>query len=80
MVGEAACGAISVLFFLLLIRCVVAETYGYGSSSASAPTLANPGNGCFETAGSRVVGSSERDRTMLDEVDDVDWPGGGYSC
>ena len=28
------------LFFLLLIGCVVAETYGYGSSD---PTLANPG-------------------------------------
>ena len=33
----------------------------------------------FETAGWRVVGISEWDRIVLDEVDDVDWPGGGYS-
>ena len=54
------------------IRCVVAEAHGYGSNSASAPTLTKLGNSCFETAGSRVVGSSERDRVVLDEVDDVD--------
>ena len=54
-------------------------TYGYKSISASAPTLANPGNS-FETTGSRVVESSERDCAMLDDSDEDDWPGGGYSC
>ena len=43
------------------------ETYGYGSSSAG-------------TAGSRVVGSPECVRTVLDGVDDVDWSDGVYSC
>ena len=56
------------------------ETYENGSKSACAPTLAKPGNSWFETAGSRVVGMSEWDRIVLDKVDDVDWPGGGYSC
>ena len=54
---------------------------GWVSNSASAPTLARPGNGCFETAaGLRVVGSSERESMVLDEMDDVDWTGGGHSC
>ena len=53
--------------------CVVAETYGYKSISASAPTLANPGNS-FGTAASRVVESSERHCAMLDDSDDDDWP------
>ena len=57
----------------------MAETCGYGSNNASAPTLANPGTHGFGTAGSRVVERSERDRTMLDEVDDVDWPGVVFS-
>ena len=41
-------------------------------TGSSDPTLARPGNSCGETAGSRVVDSS-------DEVDDVDWTGGGHS-
>ena len=57
----------------------MAETFGYRSISASAPTLANPGHS-FGTAGSRVVESSERDCAMLDDSDDDDWPDGGYSC
>ena len=53
------------------------ETYGCGSGD---PTLVRPGNSCFGTAESRVVEVSERDRNMLDQADDVDWPGGGSSC
>ena len=68
------------MLFSLWIGCVVAETCENGSKSACAPTLAKPGNSWFETAGSRVVGISEWDRIVPDEVDDVDWPGGGYSC
>ena len=60
--------------------CVVAETFGYGSSSTSAPTLARPGNSYDGTAGSRVVASPGCGRITLEEVDDVDWPGGVYSC
>ena len=57
----------------------MADPCGYGSTSASgAPTLARPGNSCCETAGSRVVESSDWDRIVLDKLDDVDWPGGGY--
>ena len=59
------------MLFSLWFECVVAETYGYGSNSASAPTLARPGNSCCETAGSRVVESSYWDRTVLDEADEV---------
>ena len=69
-----------VLSFLLLVGCAVADTHGYGSNSASAPTLANFGNSCCGTAGSCVLGSSAWDRFVLDEVDDVDVPGGGHSC
>ena len=57
-----------------------AKTYENVSKSACAPTLAKPGNSWFETAGSRVVGISEWDRIVLEEVDDVAWPGGGHSC
>ena len=72
-------GTISVVLFFL-IGCVVVEIYGCGSNSASDPTLARFGNGCCGTVGSRVVGSSQTDRFVLDEVDDVDWPGGGNTC
>ena len=34
----------------------------------------------FGTAGSRVVRNSEWDRSLLEEIDDIDWPGGGHSC
>ena len=71
------CGENLVLFFLLLAGCVVAETHGYGSSD---PTLARPGHSGGETAGSRVVESSEWDCAILDEADDVHWSGGVYSC
>ena len=64
-------GAISVLLFLL-IGCVVVENYGYGSNRASVPTFARFGNGCCGTVVSRVVGSSQRCRFVLNEVDDVD--------
>ena len=57
----------------------MAETYGYRSISASAPTLANPGN-TFGTAGSRVVDSSEKGCALLDDSDDDDLPGCGCSC
>ena len=33
-----------------------------------------------ETAGSRFVESSERDRVVLDDVDAVEQSGGGYLC
>ena len=53
----------------------MAETSGYGSS---APTLARLGDSCFETTGSRIVGSSEwivlfwmRWTTLIGEVVDV---------
>ena len=55
-------------------------THGHGTTSASAPTLANPANSCGETARSRVFESSERDCTLLDDSDDDDWPDGGYTC
>ena len=55
----------------------MAETHGYGSSD---PTLARPGHSGGETAGSRVVESLEWDCAILDEVDDVHWSGGVYSC
>ena len=58
----------------------MAKTYGYGSSRPSAATPARPGNSGGGTAGSRVVGIPEWDRVVLDEVDDVDWSGGVYSC
>ena len=58
------CGENLVLFFLLLVGCVLAETHGYGSSD---PTLARPGNSGGETAGSRVVESSQWDCAILDE-------------
>ena len=64
-------GAISVSCFFL-IGCGVAEIYGYGSCSASAPTLANSaicGFGtarCAERRRSSVVENSERDRTILE--------------
>ena len=45
----------------------------------SVPTFANLGVNGFGTVGSRFVGSSEWVRIMLDEVDDVDWPGGEQS-
>ena len=45
----------------------------------SAPTFARPGNSCGK-AGSYVVGSPECGHIALDEVDDVDWSGGVYSC
>ena len=57
----------------------MAEPYGYRSISASAPTLANPGNS-FGTAGSRVVESLERDCVVLADSVADDWPDGGYSC
>ena len=47
------------MVFSLWFGCVVAETHGYGSSRASAPTLAESGNSCRGTAGSFVVGSPE---------------------
>ena len=59
------------MLFSLGFGCVVAETFGYRSSSANAPTLASLGNSCRETAGSCVVGSPEWGRTALDEVHDV---------
>ena len=71
------CGTNLVLFFLLLVGCVVAETHGYGSSD---PAHARPGNSCGGTAGSRVVEWSEWDCPMLDEADYIDWTGGGCSC
>ena len=53
----------------------MAETSGYGSS---APTLARIGDSCFETTGSRIVGSSEwivlfwmRWTTLIGQVVDV---------
>ena len=55
----------------------MAETHGYGSSG---PTLARPGNSCGETAGLRVVESSEWDCAVLDGADDVDWTSGEYPC
>ena len=70
------CGT-NLVFFFMWFGCGVAETHGYGSSD---PTFARPGNSCGETAGSRVVESSEWDCTVLDESDDVDWTGGGCSC
>ena len=70
----------SLMLFSLWIGCVVPETYENGSKSACAPTGAKRGNSWFETAGWRAVGMSEWDRIVLDKVDDVDWPGGGYSC
>ena len=42
------------------------ETHGYGSSDS---TLARPGNSCGETAGSRVVESSEWECTLLGAQD-----------
>ena len=71
------CGTNLVLFVLLLVGFVVAETHGYGSSD---PAHARPGNSCGGTAGSRVVEWSEWDCPMLDEADYIDWTGGGYSC
>ena len=62
--------------FQVAVQCDVV----FPLDSASAPTLARLGINCFDTAGSCVVGSSERDRNVLDEVDGVDWPSGGYSC
>ena len=62
--------------FQVVVQCDVVFPW----DSASAPTLARPGVNCFDTAGSCGVGSSERDRNVLDEVDGVDWPSGGYSC
>ena len=50
------------------------------SAGSRDPTLARPGNSCGETTGSRVVESSEWDCAVLDDSDDDDWPGGGYSC
>ena len=70
------CG-MNLVLFCLLFGCVVAETHECGSSD---PTLARPGNSCGETAGSRFVESSEWDFAMLDDSDDDDWTGGGYSC
>ena len=66
--------------FSLGFGCVAAGTYGYRSTSTSAPTFARPGNSCGGTAGSRVVGSPECGHIALDEVDDVDWSGGVYWC
>ena len=72
----SGCGMNLVLLFLLL-GCVVAETHECGSSN---PTLARLGNSCGETAGSRVVESSEWDCATLDDSDDDDWTAGGCSC
>ena len=67
------------MVFALWLGCVAAGTFGY-KSSASAPTFARPGDSCGGTAGSYVVGSPECGHVELDEVDDVDWSGGVYSC
>ena len=75
MCGVRARLRCSLMLFSQWIGCVVPETYENGSKSACAPTLAKPGNSWFETAGWRVVGISEWDRILLDEVDDVDCRG-----
>ena len=76
--GNGACARLrcSLMVFSLWFGCVVAETCGYGFSSANAPTLARPENSCGGTAGSCVVGNAEWCRIALDEGVDVDWPGG----
>ena len=63
------CGANFVLFFLLLVGCVLAETREYGSSD---PTLARPGNSCGDRALSKVQSGIA---PVLNEVDDADWTG-----
>ena len=60
----------NLVLLFLLFGCVVAETHECGSSD---PTLARSGNSCGETAGSRVVESSEWDCVMLDDIGDNDW-------
>ena len=80
--GGGACVRLrcSLMLSALWFGCVVTETFGYGSSSASAPTLARSGSSYAGTAGSRVVASPGCGRITLEEVDDVDWSGGVHSC
>ena len=47
---------------------------------SSDPTLARLESSCGETAGSRVVESSERDFAVLEDSDDDFRPGGAHSC
>ena len=77
LVEQATGCGMNLLLLFLLFGCVVAETHECGSSD---PRFTRPGNSCGETAGSRVVESSEWDCAMLDDSDDDDWPDGGYPC
>ena len=83
-------GVISSLF-LLVIRCVVAEIHGCGSSIASAATLVTLGASdgtaeCVERRRARVGRSSKEGCTAGPSAPagrktcNVSWPGGGHSC